>query len=184
MVKKSSDVNIIKRKTPFPLLFYFLIGIPVILFGMYVCYIEHDYMSGLGVLSLGGSILGLLFLNDRGYQLAYDDGALYSRDWDFADVLKLKRSNWHNIAYKDIATMEGKFHPRSVGMASFVPFQFLEVRSNHRSEKDIWIYPEALKSNDLFILYDHIYEKRPDIFPAVLIDMMDRRRALKSDGYG
>lgn len=160
-----TSATILKRKIPIPVKIFLVIGIPGIAWGLQgALFVTRQYdVAAFAFFVLGGFLM-YTYQNDRSYQIAWDDETLYNRDWGFRNIL-FQRKDWFAIRFDDIRSIKGKFKDNPAGMSKFVPFEYLEVKAKDRKTDDVWIYPLALRDDDLLLLLQHIQNKFPDMLP-------------------
>ena len=125
----------------------------------------------MGFFSLGSSLALFLYTNNSGYRIAWDDDRVYMRNWGFRNLL-FQRQRFHGIAYDDIMSMEGRFGNNAAAKSRFMPYEYLEIASRRPDEEDIWVYPLSLKTSDLREFLAHLRDRRPDIFPDEITELI------------
>lgn len=172
--KPGTDAIHLGRKAPIPLKIILWIGIPGIALLVQAALLQtHQYDAAAFFFFVLGGLLLFIYQNERGYRIAYDEERVFMRNWGFRNPL-FQRLDWHSIAYRDMRSMEGQYSGGAPVKSKFMPFEYLEIQSVRQVEEDIWIYPLSLPNRDLLPLLEKLYEKRPDIFPEVVLKFMGR----------
>lgn len=177
-----------KIPTPLKIVLFFAVPVAVLYAYESILYPEH-FEKGYSFFSLENLAIWLIlvggplfmYMNNRGYRIAWDNERVYMRDWGFRNVL-FQRQPYQAIAYDDIASMEGRTR-RNPGAASrFMPYEYLEIASRNPDAKDIWIYPLSLNERDLADFLVHLQGERPDIFPAEILKRMRKNGLIEPVG--
>lgn len=162
----SPSAVLIDYRTPIPLKIVLIIGTPMWMLPAFSALLEtHQYNFAAVCLLLGGGLLLLLFINNRGYRVAWDGERVYMREWGFCNLLFMRKP-FHAISYDEMTAMKGKTR-RNPGAASrYMPFEYLEISAEHSDVSTIWIYPLSLNERDMREFLIYLLERRPDIFPV------------------
>ena len=166
-------------RMPIPLKIVLGLGVPIFLYIFYgqvfspEIFVSGQDLEGWAFIIIYGGLLLFLYTNNSGYRIAWDDERVYMREWGFRNVL-FQRKAFHSIAYEDIVSVKGRFGNNAAVKSRFMPYEYLEITSRRTGEEDIWIYPLSLNQKDLTDFLIFLHDKRPDIFPEIVRELMHK----------
>ena len=176
--RETASPVVLEYKTPTPLVIVLSIGIAVLLAGVAsTLFYTHQYDVALGLASLLGGLMGLLYANNRGYRIAWDDERIYMREWGFRDLFR--RGGFHSIRYEDISSIKGRTRSGAGAGSKLVPYEYLEVFSKYDNEETIWLYPLSIEEEDFNRLLLYLYERRPDVIPDKVAKLIQKHGCLE-----
>lgn len=167
----------LREKIPIPLLFFMLIGLPVLIFGLQgALFVTHQYGVAAFALVVGGGMLLFLYTNGTGLKIAWDENRVYMRPQSFRPPSWrrpwLVRLPWRSLAYEEIVSMD-EMTLNDPGAKSFLlPFQLLRLTaagtSDEFDERHIWLYSLALRDKELAPLLRQLDAKCPGMLPDIV----------------
>jgi hypothetical protein len=135
-------MTILRYRVPFGLKFYLMFPTMLWITSVLIFPFGRDLVElGLGV----AAICAILWFNNAGYRIAYDDARLYMRGFGFWNR-RLRWPAFHGIAFDDIALISMETDSPGPQGTRYVPGEYLEVVSSRAGDEDIWIYPQASAS--------------------------------------
>ncbi len=148
-----------------PLIVYGTIG------GIYVSRYDVSAIMGL----IGGGIWILLYTNNKGSKLAWDENRVYMRasgwtlSWRFP---WLKNLPWRSLDYDEIASLDALTINDPAAKSFLLPFQLLRLTARGTvdgyDERHIWLYSLALRDKELAPLLRQLDVKCPDMLPDIV----------------
>ncbi len=171
------SVRIIRYKLPIPLKITCGVTATVcILVTLSAIFQTRQYDAAAGFFAIGAGLTSFIYGNNSGYRIAWDDEHVFMREWGFRNIL-FQRQPYHAIRFEDIGSIEGRFRTNPAAMSQFMPYEYLEIASKNPDERDIWVYPLSLDSQDLEEFLSVLFRKRPELFPPALA------KALRKQGF-
>lgn len=168
----------IKRRVPTDMRVRTVIALFMFLPGIYVsAFMAHQY----DVTAVASLVLALFFLVnhalDWGYQFAFDETRMYQRAkgwrWFF------RRLPWYAISYDEVSRIEAVFGADGGMKRRFFAFEFILIYGRSGRDGDnVVIYPPAFHERAIKDFLLLLYEKRPTLFPAEVIEYMNSETAL------
>lgn len=165
----------LKEKMPTPLLIISFVGLPLIIYGtvggLYVGRYDISAIMGL----MGGGIWLLLYTNNKGSKVAWDENHVYMRasgwclGWRFPWLRNLP---WRSLAYSEIASLDALTINDPAAKSFLLPFQLLRLTAKGTTgeydERHIWFYSLALRDKELAPLLRQLDAKCPDMLPDIV----------------
>lgn len=116
-----------------------------------------------------------LIYADKGYQVSYDDDAVYQRPHGI--TRKLGYPPEQKLRYADIDTVCGD--PGKMINFGIMPFEFIRLYRKHWDGVELFmISPFFLHHEEMKELIAFLYKKRPDAFAQDVIDYLNSEQRL------
>jgi hypothetical protein len=168
----------IKRRLPTEIRIRTCVALLMFLPGLYLATFKTHQLD---VSLLAATVLAFFFLinhgMDWGYQLAFDETRMYQRPkgwrWFF------RRLPWYAITYDEVSRIETIFGADGGMKRRFFAFEFILIYGRSGRDGDnVVIYPPAFRDRDIKDFLLLLYAKKPELFPAEVVDYMNSDAAL------
>lgn len=161
-----SYAQILRYRLPIPLKIIFTATAIIWLLSASIVFSRPDQLGE--ILQIGLIFLlpvAVLWFNNAGYRVGYDDQRLYMRSSNFWNR-RVRWPDYHSIAFGDMALIEGRTQNAGPPPETrLVPHEYLAVVSARPEDKEVWIYPAALHEAELAELLAVLLRRRPDLLP-------------------
>ena len=165
----------LKEKIPAPLLIISIIGLPLILYGGLGGLYDGNYPLTATVLVGGGLPWLLIYTNNKGPKVAWDENRVYMRASGWAVSRRfpwLKNLPWRSLYYDEIGSLDALTINDPAAKSFLLPFQFLRLTAKEADEEDadqhIWLYSLALRDSELAPLLRQLNASCAGMLPDVV----------------